>query len=231
MYAMKAKTYNGTNTTKTDWFSFDDFNVCSYVNPCANNGICVDLLADYNCLCPKKYTGKNCESESRCSPVCQRSPLAEKLESLCLQGWTTIQTRFDGSVSFIRPWEDYKTGFGNPSGDFWLGLDKIHAMTQSKSCRVRFDLTNPGEKETFAEYSIFQIGPETENYRLSISGYMTSSTGVDWMQYNNGMQFSAYDRDNDLSTSNCAGGGGWWYKSCASGNLNWHYKAYWANIL
>nr|CAB3245545.1 ficolin-2-like [Phallusia mammillata] len=224
IYAMKAKAYNGTNTTNTDWFSFDDFDVCTYVNPCANKGTCVDLLADYGCLCPEKYTGRNCETESPCFSGSKESPLAEKLKSLCLQGWTTVQTRFDGSVSFRRPWEDYKTGFGNPSGEFWLGLDKIHAMTQSKSCRVRFDLTNPGGTEKFAEYNFFQIGSESDNYRLSISGYMTSSTLVDRMDFLNGIQFSTYDRDNDIWHKSCAveegGGGGWWYKDCTHINLN-----------
>nr|CAB3245540.1 ficolin-2-like [Phallusia mammillata] len=230
IYAMKAKAYNGTNTTNTDWFSFDDFDVCSYVNPCANNGTCVDLLADYGCLCPEKYTGRNCETKLPCAPGNQKSALAETLKNLCLQGWTTVQTRFDGSVSFSRPWEDYKTGFGSQSGEFWLGLEKIHVMTQSKSCRVRFDLTNPGKEVKFAEYRIFEIGSEIENYKLNISGYSTSSTLDDNMDYHIGMQFSTYDRDNDIHTTiHCAEhyGGGWWYRNCRYVDLNQSPRACW----
>ncbi|XP_069109048.1 fibrinogen-like protein A [Argopecten irradians] len=34
--------------------------------------------------------------------------------------WTVIQNRQDGTVDFYRNWTDYKMGFGDMNGEFWI---------------------------------------------------------------------------------------------------------------
>ena len=86
-------------------------------------------------------------------------------------GWTVFQKRFDGSVDFYHGWDDYKQGFGNLNGEFWLGLDKIHRLTVSSSNRLRVDLEDKKGKRTVANYSSFSVASENAKYQLSVGSY------------------------------------------------------------
>lgn len=54
-------------------------------------------------------------------------------------GWTIIQRRKSGLVSFYQDWRQYKQGFGSIRGDFWLGNEHIHRLTRQPS-RLRVEL-------------------------------------------------------------------------------------------
>ena len=86
-------------------------------------------------------------------------------------GWTVFQKRLDGSVNFYRGWNDYKLGFGNLNGEFWLGLDKINRLTKSARNRLRVDLEDTKGKTAYAEYDHFAVTSERSKYQLSLGTY------------------------------------------------------------
>ena len=87
------------------------------------------------------------------------------------RGWTVFQKRLDGSVDFYRGWNDYKLGFGNLNGEFWLGLDKIYRLTKSERYKLRVDLEDTAGKTAFAEYDMFAVTSERTKYRIGIGTY------------------------------------------------------------
>ena len=85
-------------------------------------------------------------------------------------GWTVVQKRLDGSVLFDRGWSDYKNGFGNLDGEFWLGLEKIHHLTKSPS-KLRVDLEDFDGETSYAEYDLIVVATERKKYQLSVGKY------------------------------------------------------------
>ncbi|EDS31756.1 tenascin [Culex quinquefasciatus] len=79
-------------------------------------------------------------------------------------GWIVIQNRFNGSVDFYRDWKDYKNGFGSVDGEFWLGLEQIHALTKSQPRELLVHLEDFSGNVKYAWYSSFAIGSEVEKY-------------------------------------------------------------------
>ena len=146
-------------------------------------------------------------------------------------GWTVFQRRMDGSVDFYLNWADYVHGFGNISGEYWLGLSKLHRLANgSVSTQLRVDMRDKNGSSAYASYSTFYIGNSTTDYTLHVSGYngtagdsLTTIHGG--VPYHNLMKFTTKDNDNDLTSGNCAVlyTGAWWYRTCHYSNLNGRY--------
>ena len=139
-------------------------------------------------------------------------------------GWTVFQRRQDGSVDFYRRWNDYKSGFGQLTAEFWLGNDKIHRLTAARPRSLRVEVEDWNGVRAYAKYGKFNIGDEHAKYRLDVGSY--SGTAGDSLANHNNMAFSTKDRDNDRwSGTNCAVRftGAWWYDNCGYSNLNGKY--------
>ncbi|XP_044036574.1 angiopoietin-related protein 6 [Siniperca chuatsi] len=163
-------------------------------------------------------------------------------QSLAQGGWTVIQRRQDGSVNFFRTWEQYKQGFGNLDGEYWLGLEHLYWITKQAQYKLRVALEDWQGRQVFAEYDSFHLEPESDWYRLRLGQY--HGNAGDSLSWHNNKAFTTLDRDKDSYTGNCAHyqKGGWWYHMCAHSNLNgvWyrggHYRSryqdgvYWAEF-
>uniref|UniRef100_A0A1I8HRN9 Fibrinogen C-terminal domain-containing protein n=1 Tax=Macrostomum lignano TaxID=282301 RepID=A0A1I8HRN9_9PLAT len=141
--------------------------------------------------------------------------------------WTTVQHRVSGSVDFYRNWTQYQSEFGEgPDGNYWIGLNSLHALTASGPRKLRILMKAWNDSEHWAEYSSFSVGPESDNYRLSVSGFSGSAAIGDCLTGHSGMQFSSKDADYDTTASNCATKfkGAWWFSNCHCAHLNGEYK-------
>ncbi|KAM8718084.1 hypothetical protein ACLKA7_004742 [Drosophila subpalustris] len=128
-------------------------------------------------------------------------------------GWTIILRRMDGSVNFYRNWTEYKNGFGNLDGEYFLGLDKIHAMTTERRQELMVLLENFEGEQGYETYDAFAIGNEDQQYELHTLGKANGTAG-DSLEYHRGEKFTTFDRDNDIwEEGNCAvrDTGAWWH--------------------
>ncbi len=136
-------------------------------------------------------------------------------------GWIVFQRRIDNSVDFFKTWDKYVKGFGNKTGNFWLGLDYLHTLAApGKGAVLQIDLKHrSSNNKVYAYYNKFEIGNATDGYRLKIEEY--SGNAGDSLAFHNGMEFSTQDK----GRVNCANRfkGAWWYNKCHHSNLNGLY--------
>lgn len=134
-------------------------------------------------------------------------------------GWTVLQKKLNPSFSLDRDWCQYKEGFGNLSGDFWLGLDKMYHLTKGGRYKLRIDL----DEGNFFQIHSFEVQNEDDGYKLKYEapdGKMNRVT-------QNGKKFSTKDWYGGQSDKNCESARhckrGWWYKHCEMNNIKCHW--------
>ncbi|XP_041648282.1 angiopoietin-related protein 4-like [Cheilinus undulatus] len=138
-------------------------------------------------------------------------------------GWTVVQKRLDGSQNFNQLWENYKSGFGNLNGEFWLGLENIHSLSKQGQYILQVEVSDGSELQT-SHYG-FKLDGEEKMFTLHLQPESENQEDIMKMGAS-GLPFSTADRDNDLvQDANCAEllSGGWWFSSCGESNLNGKY--------
>jgi len=132
------------------------------------------------------------------------------------EGWTVIQRRLNGDVDFFRDWSEYASGFGQLSGEFWLGNDNIHRLTSHRNYELRVEALTYSGKLFHTNNPDFSIDSNEDEFTLHI-GNMTSGNTNDHMSKLNGLGFSTKDEDNDeWFAGNCADyyRGAFWLNNC-----------------
>ncbi|XP_066933175.1 ficolin-2-like [Clytia hemisphaerica] len=139
-------------------------------------------------------------------------------------GWIIMQQRFDGSVDFHLFWDDFKEGFGDLNGEFWLGNEIVHQLTKNGDYEWYFKATAFDGDVGESRYFPFVVDNEATNY-LSTA---TKLSGISSLT--NNVQFTTRERDNDpRGAFNCAfkygndKGGGFWYGACGAFYPNGEY--------
>uniref|UniRef100_A0A671RJY9 Microfibril-associated glycoprotein 4-like n=1 Tax=Sinocyclocheilus anshuiensis TaxID=1608454 RepID=A0A671RJY9_9TELE len=134
--------------------------------------------------------------------------------------WTVFLRRMDGEVNFFRPWESYKKGFGNKTGEYWLGLECIHQLTRRHQYKLRVDVEDFEGQKAYALYESFSVDSEADGYKLHVSGFVNGGAG-DSLSLHNGMKFSTFDKDQDNWRDSCTTKyslGAFWYNNCEHTN-------------
>lgn len=107
------------------------------------------------------------------------------------EGWIVFQHRYNGEVDFFRGWADYREGFGNLDGEFWLGLEQLHKFTSGGNYQLLVEMEDHAGIYTYAKYDEFIVWSEQMKYQLHIKSY--SGTAGDQMQFCNTAGFFTKD--------------------------------------
>nr|XP_039268423.1 angiopoietin-related protein 2-like [Styela clava] len=195
------------------------------VNDTANSSLSESRSSYTNCVDIQLYASKESGIYILTLPS-----LSRKMKVWCdfeqdPGGWTVIQRRSEGKVNFYRNFASYQRGFGSLEGEFWLGLENIHHLTNQPGVnyKLHIDMEDWSGRKTFVEYGSFKLEGQDEGYRLKVAHY--SGTAGDSLTWHNNMKFTTKNVDNDPFARNCANyqKGGWWYNTCAHSNLNGVY--------
>ncbi|XP_078669884.1 fibrinogen-like protein 1 [Branchiostoma floridae x Branchiostoma belcheri] len=141
-------------------------------------------------------------------------------------GWTVIQRREDGNENFNRTWADYKQGFGNPWREYWIGNDRLHALTTQARYKLHLHLADWKGRTEHVQYDRFVVEDEYNEYRLRIGNHLVYDRyRGDSLSAHRDYRFSTSDRDQG---HNCTAqySAGWWHRKCSSyyTNLNGRYR-------
>ena len=105
--------------------------------------------------------------------------------SMTLGEYIVIQSRtLPFGMSLNRTWDEYKKGFGDLNGEFWLGLEKLYRITMEHSICIQ--IRSKAGKLFYNEWNYVYIGGENEQYVIkSMRGNGDSNVNGYYFRGNN----------------------------------------------
>lgn len=102
-------------------------------------------------MCENKLRQTWCQHQNHLAELCYNHLLEQLLE------YPIVKKKKKNS-NLIQ-------GFGEPSGEHWLGNDIIHKLTSSQEYSLHVQLKDREGNEAFSHYDRFYIDGEDHNYR------------------------------------------------------------------
>lgn len=93
-------------------------------------------------------------------------------------GWIVFQRRFDGSLSFSRNWDEYRDGFGDKSGEHWLGNKWLNLLTKSEL--YDYFVIGVDHQGVEARKKMLGVTIENEALKYRIKFQAENATGPDY---------------------------------------------------
>ena len=75
-----------------------------------------------------------------------------------------------------RTWAEMKGFLGEPDGNYFIGLDNLHVLTEGSGQQQQLKVElwgSGGVKYLDAHYDSFSVLGEADNFRLEIGGFLT----------------------------------------------------------
>ncbi|XP_067648996.1 ficolin-3-like [Haliotis asinina] len=120
---------------------------------------------------------------------------------------------------FNRSWSEYESGFGEHDSCFWLGNNKIRALTNQTDYNLQTTL------------NMFKIDTAENQYKIHFAFEGTNGvSNSDGLLVKESSSFYTYDESHGTNNTCSIVGGGWWYGGdCDCGNLNHLWNPRWLN--
>ena len=120
------------------------------------------MLTVYLYLCKNSIHGSECHCQRDHTCIEHLPVLNISVPVRSVHQWIVIMSRIDTNFPLSQTYKVYQDGFGNPTSNFWLGLNRIHYLTNNSmngghTYRLRFELLSSGNNSR-CNFFVYLIG-------------------------------------------------------------------------